>query len=79
MSKYIDKSHKVTVVMYHLVFPAKYRKVEFDDTVEDILKEVCLDIEKRYMMSAPSKANISKLENPARVAANHRHGTKPCV
>ncbi|GBE06906.1 hypothetical protein BMS3Abin10_02566 [bacterium BMS3Abin10] len=27
-------------------------------------------------MSAPSKANISKLENPARVAANHRHGTK---
>jgi len=36
--------------MYHLVFPAKYRKVVFDDTVEDILKEVCLDIEKRYMM-----------------------------
>ena len=30
-------------------------------------------------MSAPSKANISKPDNPARVKANHRHGTKPCV
>ncbi len=50
MSEYIHKSHNVTVLMYHLVFPAKYRKVVFDDTVEDILKEVCLDIEKRYMM-----------------------------
>jgi len=36
--------------MYHLVFPAKYRRVVFDNTVEDALKEVCLDIEKRYMM-----------------------------
>ena len=36
--------------MYHLVFPAKYRRVVFDNTVEDVLKEVCLDIEKRYMM-----------------------------
>ncbi len=36
-------------------------------------------IDLRREMSAPSKANISKLENPARVAANHRHGTKPCV
>jgi len=26
-------------------------------------------------MSAPSKANIGKLDNPARVRANHRHGT----
>ena len=30
-------------------------------------------------MSAPSKANISKLDNPARVMANHLHGTEPCV
>jgi len=30
-------------------------------------------------MSAPSKANISKLDNPARVTVNHRHGTEPCV
>jgi len=30
-------------------------------------------------MSAPRKANISKLDNPARVTANHQHGTKPYV
>jgi len=30
-------------------------------------------------MSAPSKANVNKLDNPARVAANHQHGTEPCV
>ena len=30
-------------------------------------------------MSAPSKANVGKLDNPARVTANHRHGTEPCV
>ncbi len=28
---------------------------------------------------APSEANIGKLDNPARVTANHRHGTEPCV
>jgi len=32
------------------VFPAKYRRVVFDDQVDDVLKEVCLDIEKRYQM-----------------------------
>ncbi|MBI2355109.1 MAG: IS200/IS605 family transposase, partial [Deltaproteobacteria bacterium] len=25
MSDYIHKSHNVTVLLYHLVFPAKYR------------------------------------------------------
>ncbi|MCC8417005.1 MAG: IS200/IS605 family transposase, partial [Rickettsia endosymbiont of Bryobia graminum] len=25
MSKYIHKSHNVTVLLYHMVFPAKYR------------------------------------------------------
>ncbi|MBW4551796.1 MAG: IS200/IS605 family transposase, partial [Spirulina sp. SIO3F2] len=25
MSEYIHKSHNVTVLLYHLVFPAKYR------------------------------------------------------
>ena len=48
MSEYIHKSHNVTVLMYHLVFPAKYRRAIFDDTVDRELREVCLDIEKRY-------------------------------
>ena len=32
-----------------------------------------------FFMSAPSKANMDKLDNPARVTANHRHGTEPSV
>ena len=50
MSKYIDKSHNVTVLLYHIVFPAKYRKVVFDVLVDQVLREVCLDIEKRYQI-----------------------------
>ena len=48
MSSYIHKSHNVTVLMYHLVFPAKYRRAVFDDAVEKELKSVCDEIEKRY-------------------------------
>jgi len=45
---YIHKSHNVSVLIYHLVCPAKYRKVVFDETVDEILKENCLEISKRY-------------------------------
>jgi hypothetical protein len=38
--EYISKSHNVTVLLYHLVFPAKYRRAVFDDRVDKILKEV---------------------------------------
>ena len=48
MSEYIHKSHNVTVLMYHLVFPAKYRRVVFDEDVDVVLKEVCLSIAQRY-------------------------------
>ena len=48
MSEYIHKSHNVTVLLYHLVFPAKYRQVVFDETVENKLRDICLDIEQRY-------------------------------
>ena len=48
MSIYIHKSHNVSVLIYHLVCPAKYRKVVFDETVDEILKEICLEISKRY-------------------------------
>ncbi|CAK0772935.1 transposase [Gammaproteobacteria bacterium] len=50
MSIYIHKSHNVTVLIYHLVFPAKYRRAVFDDHVDTVLKEICLDIEKRYQI-----------------------------
>ena len=34
--------------MYHIVCPAKYRRVIFDEEVDQILKEICLEISKRY-------------------------------
>ncbi len=37
-------------LMYHLVFPAKYRRVVFDPSVDQVLREVCLEIEKRYQI-----------------------------
>ena len=48
MSKYIHKSHNVTVLLYHYVCPAKYRRVVFDDTVDKILIQTCIEISKRY-------------------------------
>ena len=30
------------------MFPAKYRRVVFDKAVEHKVKDICLDIEKRY-------------------------------
>ena len=48
MSKFIHKSHNVSVLMYHIVCPAKYRRVVFSTTVDQKLKETCLEISKRY-------------------------------
>ena len=48
MIEFIHKSHNVTVLLYHLVFPAKYRRVVFDKGVDRALTGVCLEIEKRY-------------------------------
>ena len=49
-SEYWPKSHNVTVLLYHMVFPAKYRKAVIDKQVEEVVKEVCLEIEQRYEM-----------------------------
>ena len=48
MSIYIRKSHNVNILMYHLVFPAKYRRSVFDSAVDMVLKDVCIEIENRY-------------------------------
>ena len=47
-SKYIHKSHNVSVLVYHYVCPAKYRRVIFSKAVDNTLKEICLEMEKRY-------------------------------
>ena len=50
-SIYWDKSHNVTILLYHLVFSAKYRRVVFSEKSEKVdlvIRNVCLEIEKRY-------------------------------
>ncbi len=38
------------MLLYHLVFPAKYRRAVFDKEVDGALKDVCIEIEKRYQI-----------------------------
>ena len=47
-SEYIHKSHNVSVLLYHFVCPAKYRRVVFSKKVDESLKNICLEISKRY-------------------------------
>ena len=48
MSDNIHKSHNVSRLMYHFVFPAKYRRVVIDKEVDEVIKETCIEISKRY-------------------------------
>ena len=48
MSDVIRLSHNVSCLIYHYVCPAKYRRVVFDEQVDETLKLVCQEIEKRY-------------------------------
>ena len=48
MSEQWRKSHNISILLYHFVCPAKYRRVVFSKEVDEVLKEVCLEIEKRY-------------------------------
>jgi REP element-mobilizing transposase RayT len=49
-SEYIHKSHNVSVLLYHFVCPAKYRKVVFNESIDQSLKEICIEISKRYQI-----------------------------
>ena len=48
MSEYIHKSHNVSILLYHYVCPAKYRRVIFKNEVDEILINTCKEISKRY-------------------------------
>jgi REP element-mobilizing transposase RayT len=48
MSEYIHKSHNVSVLLYHIVCPAKYRRVVINEEADKTLKEVCERISERY-------------------------------
>jgi len=47
-SEYIHRSHNVSVLLYHFVCPAKYRRVVFSKAVDESLRNICLEISKRY-------------------------------
>ena len=48
MSRFIHQSHNVSNLKYHLVCPAKYRRAVLTPPVDRKLKEVCVEISKRY-------------------------------
>lgn len=48
MSEFIRKQHNVSLLLYHIVCPAKYRKAIFTAEVDEKLKEICAEIALRY-------------------------------
>lgn len=48
MNEHIYKDHNKTLLLYHLVFPAKFHHDIFTDEVSGTLKDVCIEISKRY-------------------------------
>jgi len=48
MSDFIRKQHNVSLLLYHIVCPAKYRRAVFTPLVDEKLKEICEDISLRY-------------------------------
>ncbi|MFH1170654.1 MAG: IS200/IS605 family transposase [Candidatus Vogelbacteria bacterium] len=48
MSIYIHKSHNVSLLIYHFVCPTKYHRVVLTQPVDLSIKEICLEIAKRY-------------------------------
>ena len=48
MAEAISKSHNVSVLLYHLVCPAKYRRKVFSQETSKSLVEVCFEITVKY-------------------------------
>jgi len=51
MSEQVHRSHNVSVLLYHIVCPAKYRRAVFSAEVDGVLKDVCLEIAMRYELA----------------------------
>ena len=48
MSEQIHKKHNVSVLLYHLVCPTKYRRAVITSDVDEKLREICEEISFRY-------------------------------
>ncbi len=48
MGDLIRKSHNVSILMYYFVCVAKYRRLVITEEVDNVLKDTCIEISKRY-------------------------------
>ena len=48
MAEHVRKRHNVSLLIYHLVCPAKYRREIFSEEVTQTLKKTCLELGERY-------------------------------
>ena len=48
MDDHIYKRHNKTLLLYHLVFPVKYRKKIINESISDFIKNICIEISDRY-------------------------------
>ena len=48
MDEHVYKRHNKTLLLYHLVFPVKYRRKVIGGMISDYIKEICLEIGERY-------------------------------
>ena len=48
MSEHINKRHNKTLLLYHLVFPVKYRRKVISNEVSQTIKETCIEISDRF-------------------------------
>ena len=47
-TEHIKKNHNVSLLLYHLVCPIKYRRKVLTKTTSTTLKQVCFEISQRY-------------------------------
>ena len=50
MDSHIYKRHNKTILLYHVVFPVKYRKKLISKDISNSIKEICLEIGEKFEM-----------------------------
>ena len=48
MDEHLHKRHNKTLLLYHLVFPVKYRRKVISVSVSQTIKETCIEISDRF-------------------------------
>ena len=48
MSKYIKRKHHVSIIMYHIVCPTKFRHTVISEEIERSIKRVCMEMQEVY-------------------------------